>query len=31
MKLIWLFGKTNSEFGSKTSELKIELNAKYFF
>ncbi|RKX69960.1 hypothetical protein DRP43_03870 [candidate division TA06 bacterium] len=31
MKLIWLYGKTNSEFGSKISELKIELNVKYFF
>ncbi len=30
-KLIWLYGEPNSEFGSKISELKIELNAKYFF
>ena len=31
MKLIGLHGKTNSEFGSKISELKTELNVKFFF
>ena len=31
MKLIGLYGKTNSEFGSKMSELKTELNVKFFF
>jgi hypothetical protein len=31
MKLIGLYGKTDSEFGSKISELKTELNVKFFF
>jgi hypothetical protein len=31
LKLFGLYGKTNSEFGSKISELKTELNIKFFF
>ena len=31
LKLFGLYGKTNSEFGSKISELKTELKIKFFF